>query len=83
MLYDFTAIYGPTNTEYSFKAESFARALDFCNYKFKVEIKNLICETPTRRQQFVKVEDGTWRHLPYVGCSDADVITDINAVTLY
>ena len=82
---DFTAIYSTKaikNIHYSFKAESFAKALEFCKWKFSVEITNLICETPTRIQQFIKV-DGKWFHRPFVSCSDEYIIVDINNVTLF
>lgn len=77
----FTAIQD-NGMEYDFRAESFRVALDFCAYKFSKEITNLICETKTRRQQFVKI-DGEWHHLPYVGCAEADVVKDVNEVVLY
>ncbi|MGL5913347.1 MAG: hypothetical protein ACRCZB_04215 [Bacteroidales bacterium] len=80
----FTAIYDTDsmkNIHYSFTTSSFADALNYCKVKLSVEIQNLLCTTKTRKQQFVKHKN-TWVHLPYVGCSDGTIITDINKVEL-
>ncbi|MGL5979970.1 MAG: hypothetical protein ACRCZY_03660 [Phocaeicola sp.] len=68
------------NEEITFKSKTLASAIKHCA-KLGYEAKILICKTPTREQMFCKEPD-YWEHLPFVVCSEGEIIRNIEDVVL-
>ncbi|MGL5980396.1 MAG: hypothetical protein ACRCZY_05875 [Phocaeicola sp.] len=68
------------NEEITFKSKTLASAIKYCA-KLGYEAKQLICKTLTREQMFFKTQE-FWLHLPFVACSDGEIIRNIEDVVL-